>query len=79
MAHAASQKWENGVLVERAIETNRHRILPDGTEIGEKEEITPTAAKPYKTPTPTKSAANRKAIQSSENKAVASAEKKSQK
>lgn len=72
MAQAASQKWENGVLVERAIETNRHRVLPDGTEVGEKEEVEATTAKPYKIPVPTK----QKAVQSAENKAVKSAKKK---
>lgn len=33
MANSPSQKWENGVLVERAIETNRWKILPDGTKV----------------------------------------------
>jgi hypothetical protein len=38
MAQSPSQRWENGVLVERAIETNRWKILPDGTAVGEEEE-----------------------------------------
>lgn len=33
MANSPSQKWDNGVLVERAIETNRWKILPDGTAV----------------------------------------------
>lgn len=33
MANAASQRWENGVLVERANETNRWSILSDGTPV----------------------------------------------
>jgi hypothetical protein len=54
MATSPSQKWENGVMVERAIETNRWRVLPDGTEVGEDEEVEATATKPYKAPVPTK-------------------------
>lgn len=37
MATSPSEKWENGVLVERAIETNRWKTLPDGTLVGEEE------------------------------------------
>jgi hypothetical protein len=44
MATSPSQRWENGVMVERAIETNRWKILPDGTEVGESEEETVTKA-----------------------------------
>lgn len=33
MATSPSQKWENGVLVERAIETNRWKVNPDGTPV----------------------------------------------
>jgi hypothetical protein len=33
MATSPSQRWENGVMVERAIETNRWKILPDGTAV----------------------------------------------
>lgn len=47
MANSPSQKWEDGVLVERAIETNRWKILPDGTkvEIDEAEAKAVTASK----------------------------------
>lgn len=45
MATSPSQKWENGVLVERAIETNRWKVLPDGTLVGE-EETEAKAVKP---------------------------------
>jgi hypothetical protein len=44
MATSPSQRWENGVLVERAIETNRWKILPDGTPVGEEETETTTKA-----------------------------------
>lgn len=54
MANSPSQRWENGVLVERAIETNRWRVLPDGTEVGEDEEVEPKATKKYKAPVATK-------------------------
>jgi hypothetical protein len=78
MANSPSQQWEDGRMVSRAIETNRHRVLPDGTEVGEKDEIEATTAKPYKVPTATKSAANRKAMESdqAENKAVARSSRK---
>mgnify|MGYP006159870187 CR=1 FL=1 len=33
MAHSPSEKWEDGVLVERAIETNRWKVNPDGTPV----------------------------------------------
>jgi hypothetical protein len=33
MANSPSEKWENGVMVERAIETNRWKILADGTMV----------------------------------------------
>lgn len=35
MANSPSETWENGVLVARAAETNRWKILPDGTMVGE--------------------------------------------
>jgi hypothetical protein len=35
VANSPSQRWENGVLVERAIETNRWAVLPDGTPVGD--------------------------------------------
>lgn len=74
MAYSPSQTWEDGRMVARATETNRHRVLPDGTEIGQDEEGEATATRPYKAPTPTKSAANRKAVSATdadtENKAV---------
>ncbi len=38
MANSPSQRWENGVLVERAIETNRWKTLPDGTPVDEEAE-----------------------------------------
>lgn len=48
MADSPSQKWENGVLVERAIETNRWKILPDGTAVevddAEAKAVSPTKA-----------------------------------
>ena len=47
MANSPSEKWENGVLVERAIETNRWRILPDGTAIEDEAEA--KAVAPAKT------------------------------
>lgn len=33
MANSPSHRWEDGVLVERAIETNRWKILPDGSTV----------------------------------------------
>lgn len=33
MADSPSHKWENGVLTERAVETNRWKVLPDGTPV----------------------------------------------
>ena len=54
MANRPSQKWEDGRLVERAIETNRWRVLPDGTEVGETEEAEAKATRDYKAPVPTK-------------------------
>lgn len=47
MATSPSQRWENGVLVERAIETNRWKILPDGTLVDEEAEA--KAVKPAAT------------------------------
>jgi hypothetical protein len=43
MANSPSQKWEDGRLVERAIETNRWKILPDGTAVGEEDTATTKA------------------------------------
>jgi hypothetical protein len=54
MVQSPSKKWEDGRLVERAVETNRWRVLPDGTETGEVEEVEPKATRPYKAPVPTK-------------------------
>lgn len=54
MAQRPSQTWENGVLVERATETNRWRVLPDGTEVGETEEAEAKATQDYKAPVATK-------------------------
>jgi hypothetical protein len=44
MAHSPSEKWEDGVLVERAIETNRWKVNPDGTAVGEEEKESTTKA-----------------------------------
>lgn len=38
MATSPSQKWKDGVLVERAIETNRWKVKPDGSPVGEEAE-----------------------------------------
>lgn len=72
MVHSPSKRWEDGVLVERAIST----IHDEDAEADEQE---PKATKPYKTPTPTLSEANRKRVASAENKAVKTAEKKASK
>lgn len=66
MANSPSKRWENGVLVERCIETARSRVLPDGTIICDKATVPATTNKRYRTPVPTR----QKAIQASENKAV---------
>jgi hypothetical protein len=66
MVHSPSKKWEDGVLVERAIATD---FDPDA----EADEVEPKATRPYKAPVPTMSAANRKRVESAENKAVAPA------
>ena len=60
MVHSPSKKWENGVLVERAIST-----IHD--EDAEADEVEPKATRPYKAPVPTKR------VESAENKAVAPA------
>lgn len=44
MANSPSERWENGVLVERAIETNRWKIRPDGTPVETDEEETAAKA-----------------------------------
>ena len=49
MANSPSQKWENGKLVERAIETNRWKVNPDGTPVGEPEEAEAKAVAPAQT------------------------------
>lgn len=64
-----SKRFEDGVLVERAIETNRWRVLPDGTETGEADEVEPKATRPYKAPVPTKMMSG----DTTENKAVKAA------
>jgi hypothetical protein len=66
MVHSPSKRWEDGVLVERAISTNE-----PGDPVEDEEFVSGT--KPYKTPVPTLSAANRKMVDSAENKAVAPA------
>jgi hypothetical protein len=43
MANSPSEKWEDGVLVERAIETNRWKVNPDGSAAGEEETATTKA------------------------------------
>lgn len=40
MANSPSQRWEDGVMVERAIETNRWKIGADGEPIETEEETT---------------------------------------
>lgn len=59
MATSPSQQWENGVLVSRAVETNRWRVNPDGSEVegSEVAEIEPKATKRYKAPVATKQVA----------------------
>ena len=44
MANSPSEKWEDGVLVERAIETNRWKTLPDGTPVAGEETETKAVA-----------------------------------
>jgi hypothetical protein len=66
MVHSPSKRWEDGKLVERAIST-----IYD--EDAEADEVEPKATRPYKAPVPTMSAANRKRVESAENKAVAPA------
>lgn len=61
MVHSPSKKWENGVLVERAIS------VPSD---GEPEEVEPKATRTYKAPVPTRSEVNRKRVETAENKAV---------
>jgi hypothetical protein len=70
MVHSPSHKWENGVLVERAIDT------PADDEIVE---VDPKATRPYKAPVPTASEVNRKRVAEAENKAVTKATKKAMK
>lgn len=72
MVHSPSKRWEDGVLVERAIATD------EPTDPNESEG---TTAKPYKTPvsttrSPEERAAQTKAVEEAENKAVASTETK---
>lgn len=65
-------------MVERAKETNRWRILPDGTEVAEEQDFTPRP-RTYKTPVPTThSPEDRKQVASAstENKAVKKTKKK---
>jgi hypothetical protein len=71
MVHSPSKVWENGVLVERAVDPDFDPADPD--------EVEPQATKPYKAPTPTLSEVNRKRVASAENKAVKTAEKKASK
>lgn len=68
MANSPSETWENGVMVSRAAETNRWRVMPDGAEVGEVDEVEPKATRDYKTPVPTKMVSR----DDTENKSVAS-------
>lgn len=58
MATSPSEKWEKGVLVERAIETNRWKVLPDGTPVEEEAEA--KAVKPAATENKSIKAASKK-------------------
>jgi hypothetical protein len=58
MATSPSQRWENGVMVERAIETNRWKVLPDGTAVEEEAEA--KAVAPAKTENKSVKAASKK-------------------
>lgn len=49
-----SKRFEDGVLVERAIETSHWRVAPDGSELAEKETVEAQQNRPYKKPVPTK-------------------------
>lgn len=82
MAHSPSKRWEDGVLVERAIDTNRGNA-------GAREEVEATATKPYKTPNVTPRSPEdkeryaeerpqviEKAVQEAENKAIVAEETK---
>jgi hypothetical protein len=59
MATSPSQRWENGVMVERAIETNRWKILPDGTAV-EGEEAEAKAVAPAQAENKSVKAASKK-------------------
>lgn len=63
MVHSPAHKWENGVLVERAVDPDFVPADPD--------EVESKATRPHKAPTPTLSEVNRKRVASAENKAVA--------
>lgn len=69
MVHSPSQKWEDGVLVERAISTNA-----PGDPI--EDEGGPQATKPYKAPEPTQPRLGVKRVEAAENKAVKKAARK---
>lgn len=43
MANSPSQRWENGVMVERAIETNRWKVKADAAPADADEETTTKA------------------------------------
>lgn len=61
MANSPSHKWENGVLVERAIETNRWKILPDGSPVeGEEAETKAKAIVPAQAENKSVKAASKK-------------------
>lgn len=45
MANSPSERWENGKMVERAIETNRWKVQADGTVVDTATEEEETEAK----------------------------------
>ena len=72
MASPSKRFDENGVLVERAVETNRWRIAPDGTELVDKESVEAQQDRPYKEPEQPRNWTATKAVASGdvENKTV---------
>lgn len=70
MVHSPSHKWEDGVLVERAI---------DSGTAADPNEAEAKATKPYKAPEPTQPRLGAKRVEAAENKAVRKASKKASK
>lgn len=64
MADSPSHRWENGVLTERAIETNRWKVLPDGTAVEATDDE--SAAKPAKKAVSSAKAENKSVKQADE-------------